>query len=474
MFDIFNNLEVQKNPLLAAEFIKIVPAFDLVKHILQATDQDQFERVINNKIIQNAILDSDRDDLKLVLATYGNVLELWDSKDFLKLYEKGTGFKAALFSNSNIDWYEFDDADKVEILHKSLLADFEDETNKNLIFTIVTNPRMDRQVIANAMLGKHGFEALPVTNRLMIGAKAIKVVPIQAEYWPGKDSSDSHEIYFSEVNKAFLPMIRDAKATLDEVSFSRYLKFLYWQLPFSNIDIRPEHWLSETEVASLKIEYTNRRKFMDNEDKIHKIALAKVFDFFADWYQEDEGYPQARQQISRVGVPILAITYLLRNYWLQNDVKEIVSDLLKSQSLILRAAGYAAIFDNITVESESGEVANFFKQYPDNSLDKWIGITNTPAFWLCDRYGSNGKVIAAQIETSGYAEKINTAKNDNYKYLFLNSFIENLELHNSMTKIDLLDLSSKVQDSFGSAFTIAETKLPLKKPEKSFLRKLLD
>jgi hypothetical protein len=308
MFNIFDNSEVHKNPLLAAEFIKIVPAFELIKHILQATDQDEFGRVIDNKIIQNAILDSDRDDLKLVLATYGNVLELWDSKNFLKLYGKGNGFKAALFSNSNIDWYEFNDVDKVEILHKSLLADFEDETNKNLIFTLVTNPRMDRQVIANAMLGKHGFEALPVTNRLMIGAKAIKVAPTEAEYWPGKDSPDSQEIYFLEVNKAFLPMIRNAKATLDEVSFSRYLAHLYWQLPFSKIDISPEHWLSETEIASLKIGYPNHRKFMDNEDKIHKIALAKVFDFFVDWYQEDEGYPQAREQISRVAVPILAIT----------------------------------------------------------------------------------------------------------------------------------------------------------------------
>ena len=88
MFNIFNNLEIHKNPLLAAEFIKIVPAFDLVKQIQQETDQDEFGKIINNKIIQNAILDGDRDDLKLVLATYGNVLELWDAKNFLKLYTR--------------------------------------------------------------------------------------------------------------------------------------------------------------------------------------------------------------------------------------------------------------------------------------------------------------------------------------------------------------------------------------------------
>jgi hypothetical protein len=99
MFDIFDNSQVNENPLLASEFIKIVPAFELAKHIIQTKNEDRFDRIINNKIIKNGILNSDRDDLKLVLATYGNVLELWDSKDFLKL----GGFKHEVQHGITID-----------------------------------------------------------------------------------------------------------------------------------------------------------------------------------------------------------------------------------------------------------------------------------------------------------------------------------------------------------------------------------
>ena len=92
---------------------------------------------------------------------------------------------------------------------------------------------------------------------------------------------------------------------------------------------------------------------------------------------------------------------LLRNHWIKDDLEEIVKDLLASTSLILRAAGYATIFNNISIESESVEAGDFFKQYPENSLDKWIGITNTSAFWLCDKYDSNGKIINDQMQASG-------------------------------------------------------------------------
>jgi hypothetical protein len=473
MFNIFDYLEVHKNPLLASEFIKIVPAFELVKHVLETKENEKYKKILNNKAIKDGILNSNRDDLKLILATYGEVLELWDSKDFFKLYEKGPSFKAALFSNSNIDWYKLNDTDKVEILHKSLCANLEDETNKNLIFAIVSNPRTDRKVIANAMLGVDGFEELPLTTRFLIAAKAIKVEPIEAEHWSGKDSPDSHEIYFSNVNEAFLPMIKDAKNEMAEVEFETNLNVLLWELPYAKLDIQSEHWLSINELDSLQVEFTNMRRYIDNIYKIKKIALTKVFEFFEDWYQEKEGYPQTAGQISRVGVPILAITSLLRNYWLRDDAYEITLDLLSSPSLILRAAGYATIFDNISVESESGEISEFFDMYPDNTLEKWIGITSIPAFWLCDSYGSNDRFIAQQMKASGFIEEINIARNDMYKYLFLHSFSENLEKHNLITKLDLKRQKSKVE-SDRPPFTVDETKLFLNKPEKSFLQKLFD
>ena len=473
MFNIFENSEVHKNPLLAKEFIKIVPAFELVKHVLATTGNDRFDRILSKKAIKDGILDSDRDDLKLVLATYGDVLEFWDVKDFLKLYTKGNAFKAALFGNSSIDWYRLDEANKVEILHTTLLADFTDETNSELIRVLATNPRMDRKVIANAMLGRDGFEVIPITTRLQIGGYAISVEEIKADYWPGKDSPDTHEIYFSAVNEAYIRMLKDAKSEMEGVEFSKWVNHLLWQLPFADLDISSEHWLDPDEITELEEKFSSLQ-YIEKYYKIKKSALLKVFDFFSDWYEVDEGYPDTTKQISRAGVAILSMTALLRNYWVRDDVSEIVETLLTSPSLIVRAAGYAVIFDNISVESESEGVVEFFAKYPDNSLDKWIGITNTPAFWLCDGYGSNGKFIAQQMKASGYHEKINSAKNDIYKYLFLQSFSANLDKHNSMRRLDLLNSSLKVQGSVSTAFTIDETMLPSSKPEKTFFQKLFN
>ena len=56
MFDIFKNSHINKNPLLASEFIKIIPAFELVKNIIQSQNEDRSEKIINNDIIKNGIL----------------------------------------------------------------------------------------------------------------------------------------------------------------------------------------------------------------------------------------------------------------------------------------------------------------------------------------------------------------------------------------------------------------------------------
>jgi hypothetical protein len=389
------------------------------------------------------------------------------------LYEKGTAFKAALFSNSNIDWYKLNDHDKSEFLQKTILADIDDGTNTSLIYAIANNPRMDRKVLASALLGKDGFESLPITTRIVIASKAIKVEPIEADYWPGKDSPDTHEIYFTHVNEAFLRMIKDAKSGLSEVEFSQYVDNLYWYLPFVELDITSEHWLSEAEIAALEEKFSTL-EFIVRHWKIKQIALLSVFDFFADWYEATDGYPETTKKISRAGFPILAITSLLRNYWVKDDLNEIVNYLISSPSLIIRAAGYATIFDNISVESEADEVAQFFSLYPENSLEKWIGIANTPGFWLCNGYGSNERIIAPQIKLSGYREEINKAKDNIYKYLFLDRFAENLEKHNSMRKFDLLGSKIKAQEVASTPFTIDETKINSVKPEKSFLKKLFN
>ena len=78
------------------------------------------------------------------------------------------------------------------------------------------------------------------------------------------------------------------------------------------------------------------------------------------------------------------------------------------------------------------------------------------------------------MNACGYLEKINTAKQDMYKYLFLDSFSANLDKHNSMPKLDLLDSKSKVLELIKSPFTVDETKISTSKQEKSFFQKLFD
>ena len=78
------------------------------------------------------------------------------------------------------------------------------------------------------------------------------------------------------------------------------------------------------------------------------------------------------------------------------------------------------------------------------------------------------------MNASGYLEKITKAKNDIYKYLFLDSFSANLEKHNSMPKLDLLDSKSKVLELMKSPFAVDETKFSTSKQEKSFFQKLFD
>jgi hypothetical protein len=78
------------------------------------------------------------------------------------------------------------------------------------------------------------------------------------------------------------------------------------------------------------------------------------------------------------------------------------------------------------------------------------------------------------MKDSGYLEKIHTARDDLYKYLFLHSFSENLEKHKSLAKVDLLDSKPEVPEVVTNTFTDDGTKIDSKKPEKSFLRKLFD
>lgn len=478
MFDIFSLNDAQENPLLAAEFIKIVPAYELAKHILKSYSQksdDGFDKLlVDLKHIRDCILASDRDDLKLVLATYGKIMDLWGETGFAQLFDKGHAFQAALFSNSRINWYYFNNDDTKKFLHSILFADRTIDVNRTLMNAMVRNPRMNRAVLADAMRGVNGFEALPMGTRLMIGAEAIGVQEIPAEMWLGKDSPDTHEIYFNCVNASLVRMIKDAKENLDAKTFNSYLTgHLLWNLPRASLDVCAEDWLTAEEIQSIVDKASESEEFMKGYERKQLAAIYKVFDYMTDWYDRDDGYPQTTALIGTASVAILTMSSLMRSYSVLHDIEKIVEEMLASPHLIIRAAGYATIFSNITVESNSSAVKSFFACYPENSLEKWMGITNTTAFWLCYGHHSLWTTIKEEMDGSGYGVKIESAHDDMYQYLFSSgSSAELLAAHNKTTRPHLFKPKNTATRGVGAAFSVYERKLKSATDSKGLFGKL--
>lgn len=478
MFDIFDLKDARENPLLAVEFIKIVPAYELVKHLLNSataeTDDGLHPLLIDLEHIRDAIMACDRDDLKLILATYGKVTALWDTKVFEQLFNRGTAFQAALFSNSRTDWYNFNDETEKQFLHPVLLADITEETNRGLLDVMVRNPRMNRRVIADAMRGSNGFEKLSLETRLLIGSQAIGVKEIPAIFYSGKDSPDLHEIYFTRVNDAFVAMVKVAKEGLDEKKFSTFLtNHLLWKLPTAELGVQEDDWLTPEEIEILEEKKSSSEDFMERYHRKQHAALKKVLEYFGNWYDRDDGYPQTTALISKAGVAIMSMSSLLRSHTFSDSVETIVQEMLESPHVIVRAAGYATIFSNITVESESPHVKSFFSNYPENSLEKWMGITNTTAFWLCDGFSSLWNTIREEMSGSGYAVKIESARDDMYQYLFYaGSFTDRLAAHNKTTRPSLFKPKSMTNRLLSTTFSVDESKIKSAQEPKGLLGKL--
>jgi hypothetical protein len=453
MFDIFNSKEILANPLLAKDFIKHVPAYELAKWCLNNADENN---IIDLEPIVKGIIESDRNDLKLIVATYGKLSHLFKADYLLELFSIDGGHKAALLGNSKINWYSFDDR-VTEILKKIFLCDPSISDVGDLRRLASNNPRMDRRLIANAMRGKDDFQALGLTDRLIIGAEAIAINEIPAENWIGKDSPDTHELHFSEPSKAFLPLLKMVKENSSEEDFEYYLSgIIIWKMVNAKIDVETKDWLSADQIKPF-----NYETYMQDirEEKLRSLQL--IFDFFADWYDRDDGFPQEEKHINKVSTAILAIDALLNNFWVRNDVQEIVEGLLIHPSILLRSAGYAKIFNSIKIDEESKGIKDFFISYPENSLEKWMGITCTEAFWLCFENYQLREFLLEKIESSGYAVRFETARNAMYQYLFSNvsDFAVAAKSHNEKFKFINLKFKSVVSSLLGNAFSVDEEKI---------------
>jgi hypothetical protein len=452
MFNIFDPVEILANPLLAKDFIKHVPAFELANFCLKNANNS----VIDLDPIEKGIMESDRDDLKLILATYGKLSQFLKADYIVELFKLDGGHKAALLGNSRINWYNFDDRIS-EILKNILLCDPSVRDAVELRELMIKNPRMDRRLISNAMRGEGDFESLSLVVRLAIGAQAIDVDEIPAENWIGKDSPDAHELHFSKPNVAFLPLLKKVKEHISEDDFNFCLSnIVIWKIVNSKLDIETKDWLPSDQIKPF-----NYETYLEDARAEKLRSLQLILNFFADWYDRDNGFPQEEKYINKVSTAILAIDALLNNYWVRNDVQEIVDGLLSHPSVLLRSAGYAKIFNSIKIDEEGKGIKDFFSSYPENSLEKWMGITCTEAFWLCCENYQLREFLLEKVEASGYSARFETARNSMYQYIFSirSEFGAAAKNHNEKFKFINLKPKGAISAILSNTFSVDEEKI---------------
>lgn len=104
-----------------------------------------------------------------------------------------------------------------------------------------------------------------------------------------------------------------------------------------------------------------------------------------------------------------------------------------------------------------------------------MGITNTTAFWLCDGFSSLWNTIREEMSGSGYAVKIESARDDMYQYLFYaGSFTERLAAHNKTIRPSLFKPKSIASRVMSTAFTVDESKIKSAQEPKGILGKLFN
>jgi hypothetical protein len=398
--------------------------------------------------------------LKLVLSTYGKMhvgAFSEPSSAIVELFQLGDGYKAALLSNSRIDYYGFDK--RIDYLLKDvILCNSDSKEARSLRLVLVKNPRANRELIAKAMRGAEGFERLSWGHRLAIGAEAIAVKEIPAENWLGKDSPDTHETYFSEPHNAFLPLLKEAKQSLPEKDFQAHLSEIIWKMVDAQLDVKAKDWVPAEEIKRF-----NHDTYMEDIREANLKALEEVFSFFSDWYDRDDGLPQEYKHICRVGTAILSIDALLNNYWIRESVQDVVDKLLAHPSTILKAAGYAKIFNSIELDDECKGIKDFFAAYPEDTLEKWMGISCTEAFWLCRGNYKISDFISWKMDASGYQVRIENAEKEVYQYLF-GTDIEfersaRVKAHNDKIKFIKLKPKNVVTSTIKKAFSVDDGKL---------------
>ena len=368
MFDFTNIDSIKKNPIVSHEFVKHLSAYELL--LIVKESKGKGDSLLNQESIINGILNSE-DDAKILILASGSKLDVFsESSNFLKIYNKGDVFKSALFCNYEFDWYSlliWNNAILDQILHDVL------KENSKLYLPFYNNPRMDRRIISSIIKAKefnkskHNFDFSTITFQQRYDAVtiALKVKEIKSEHYPGKDSPDSNEIYFSKPNAAIAVFVKDLIENWDvEGKFSKsFATNLVHYIDISDAEIDNSDFISKNEEDKIDKEESDFNKKWDAKCILAFSNLIRFFDDFTKEVQPTQiknGDCDLFSNYSNVLLILTLIPKLLKDYKYRNDVNYFLSNLVGSDNWVIRASGYSFIFQNLKIEEDDVSLLSKF------------------------------------------------------------------------------------------------------------------
>lgn len=393
MFDITFNESIDRNPILAKEFVQKINAYDLLKAVKEGLSHGN--NILNNQHIIDGILSSN-DDVKIMLLASGSSLR--GSVDiFLKIYHMGKDtqvFKNALFSNNAFNWYSLFTF-RLPIISVEILNDLFAEKNIDLKKAFFSNPRMDRRVIADIIRAKNRFksekyylmdykefdyEKITFDDRYFAISKSFSAKEIQMEDWIDNisilDRYDDNDQYFKEPFKAVLVFVRDIFN--QESPFVVYGGNLLNIIDRNEIDIDYHDWLDDNDLLN--------KQLSSDWEKLLTMSFESLIDFFDKKtqviYKEQKYEVFKFNEISIFGtkfytkahLAICCIYRVLSQYGFKNKIDYFLSKLLSSDNWVLRASGYAFIFTNMELKENSENFDKFTQKFSHDKIPFLFGI----------------------------------------------------------------------------------------------------
>jgi hypothetical protein len=424
MFNIFDVQSIRSNPILAKSFIRLVPAYELTKIIL---DDNKNAAILDELVIINGILESNNPDLQLVLAAYSTLGGWTDCVDnILKLYEKGEDYRAAVFGNSRIDWYYgnsiFIDtaSSSLKEVGISIVAKEICENGSHLV-TICRNPRMDRRLLATAIRGLEQFSKLSIEKRVEIAYLAMDVEELESEQYVGKDKPDQNEIHFDKPIKALLPFLKEIFERNDGDVFQKIVMNWLWKIANIQFEIDAQDW-NEVEIIIDSLEpkrKTSNDIFEANRAKWH-TAFSHVVMFLSDTTKSlPDEFPKTQRDYALAVLPSIVLSSLLKSYWNRPKIREHLDELLKHPNWTIRAAYYSSVFGVTQITKSGDAIYEFFKKYELDVAEKWVGLTSTKLFQLSKRSINCERAINDAVIHSQYQVELEHIDSEVLKFLYV-------------------------------------------------------